>query len=1184
MKNFAKFIPVALGLLTLASCSSDDLFGEKSIAEEAQAGDLFVEMEDLQEEGSVFTRSYIDATTNAATRKYVPLDELSVYDNDLHKYDIYAFTWVKESENIGVFRRKNTEPNITEAKWAIYPHKYVEGGQWKYNEITNLTYTEAQIRIPSVIDYDATYASTDTKFETPLYKDELPRWGAVSAIGDGDKLQTSLKYMTGVLRLKLAGIPKYAPAILVKMLVGGLESNQVTLNGVFTTKIAKNDNPDPNAQLAMVGSEPTWSLTDGIKINTPAPVDLLDQAKSHAVLYVPLVTTGETAVDIVIYAPSEAAMAAGVYRADQKADWKEIKRFKDKKIAKAKLYGNKSEVNLAVDGDDVNSINDALEMSEPDEETIVLEATNADGIEVCDGGNNTIKIPNKAGVKNIILDLSNGVYGCSVGRTLYIQDKDPGNRFTGNVMLIGAQKAGKPGIKLDVQLPSTEGFAYAGDGVGSGTDDDLFKIDSKSFTLGDGKTATTYSKVKFALSENVATLNVSENAKFTDGITVNPTTFKAVKAINVNNGAVTGAIDAATAANPVNITATGDKAEISGAITTKGTVTISSKKANFQDITADGAISISSEAVAQNVESVESTVSLSDKAIAVSIKAKGNISIDKEAKNVGGSGVVSSEGNIVIANEFTAAGAQAGPITATLGSVTLSEAGNFTVTYGGAITAGQDVVATGNVLFNNTITAGQDVKLSGKAVGNALITAGRDFLVSEEAVVNNVTLKHKATVNITTKDGDALAVAGALVFADGADYGLDLLSGVINTVTNNDGEVSMTFETPAAGKEAHFTAIGLVSTPDNLKPTNASVWNGKKLTVANAYWIDDTRIWTASQLGMLQGAAADGTTIDIRSDINLNEKDWIGINAVGTFTLTGNYKTISNLKITGHKASKTAGFLNFVGSTFNISNLTFDGVQSDVVAISGGEYDQGIGAIVGQAYSTVNMSRVIVKLAGGKFGSNGTDNVKTANVGGLIGLAKGVTTLIGTQVDATGAQLTGYKNLGGYIGSTTSNTNVRMAEKDGDDPRVDPVVTGLKFFITYDASEATAEVNDPYQGTNGWFIGAINLAFSQTFTDVANVMPAIVYADKNDGCKANEAVAFKISDTTHRYFFKRDAANADQTLIGNSGFVLPGEPGFPGTSGTFSINGAKYEVFKTDFPFIVGHPKLYSLINEAHVN
>jgi hypothetical protein len=1178
MKNFAKFIPVALGLLTLASCSSDDLFGDKTqFAEEAQPGDLVVTMEGLQEEGSVFTRSFIDATTNTATRKYVPLDELRVYDNDLHKYDIYAFTWTHESENQGRFRRKNTDPNITEPKWAIYPKADVVNGSWTYNEVTNMSRTEVTMNIPTDMEYDATYSVTDTKFETPLYKDVLPRWGSVSSINNGDQLIASLKYMTGVLRLKLAGIPDYAQYVLVKMLVGGLESNQVVMTGPFTAAIARGDNPDPNAMLTMQATKAQWGSETGIKVAMKAPDDLVGMAKSHAVVYVPLVTTvdpttgNETFVDIVVYAPTETS----TYDAGRKEDWKEIKRFTNKKIERAKLYGNKSELNLAVDGDDVNSINDALELSEPDEETIVLEATNADGIEVCAGGNNTIKIPNKAGVKNIIIDLSKGVFGCATGTTLYIQDKNPGDRFAGNVMLIGAKKSGKAAIQLNVQLPSAAGFAFAGDAVAAtGGSDVCFTIDAKSFTLGDGKTATSYKDIRFDMSENVETVNVAEQANFNSGIVVSPTAFKAVKAINVNNGVIAGnagtpnvAIDASAALNAVDITATGDNAEITGNIITKGAVTITSKMATFEDITADGAITISGEAVAKHLVSNESTITLTGKANSTeTATAKGNISISENAFVLWA--ITSEEGDIVINNAFDAAQTYKGAITATLGSVNLNEVGDKVSTFSSAINAGTDVIISGNVVTSSTINAGQDVKLSGKAEAKQTITAGRDFSVIEEAFANcDVNLKRAATVNITRNDGDAVAVAGALTFATGADYALNLLSGVVNSVTNADGEVALTFATTPA-----FAAIGLVTVPDNLKPTNASVWNGKPLTVDAAYWIDDTRIWTASQLGMQQGDAGAGTVIDIRSNIDLNNEEWAGINAAGAYTITGNYKTISKVKAMGQKATKTAGFFNYAGGKLEISGLTFDGVQTDITVISGGVYDGGIGGVVGLAYDAVNLTRVIVKLAGTNFGCDGVDNVQTANVGGLIGLAKGEVTFTGVQVDATGTKLTGYKNMGGFIGKTENKTTIKMAEKDGSDPMVKPTVTGLEFFVTFDATEGGFEVNDPYQGSTGAFIGAIHLGYKLEVSDVADVKPTIVA-----GGKANEGKAFKIEDTTHRFFFKRDADNADQTLVGNSGYDITG-------AAQFKINNRVYQIYKTGYAFIVGSPKLYSLINEAHVD
>jgi hypothetical protein len=674
--------------------------------------------------------------------------------------------------------------------------------------------------------------------------------------------------------------------------------------------------------------------------------------------------------------------------------------------------------------------------------------------------------------------------------------------------------------------------------------------------------------MNFVLSENVATFNVSENAKITaDGITVDPTAttaplnnFKSVKAINVNNGVVTGVIDASKAADPVNITATGDKAEITGNVTTKGNVTISSKSAGFQVITADGDIHISSEAIAQGVESKENKVTLTDKAQAVYVKAKGDIVIDKQAKNVGGAGVNSLEGDITINNEFTADDGQAGPIKADLGSVSLNQTGEKKASYTGAITAGTDIVISGNVATTGAITAGQDVELKGKAKSDGAITAGRDFTVKEEANANcGVTLKRIATVNITRKDGDALAVAGDLKFADGADYELNLLSGVVNSITNADGEVALHHATTAA-----TTAIGLVSDPNNLKPTNKSIWTGKKLTVPNTYWEDNGRIWTAAQLGMWQGASA-VTALSIRSDIDLNNEKWAGIEPAGDLTIYGNYKTISNVKAMGNKATKTAGFINKVGA-LTISKLTFDGVQTAITVISGGQYDGGIGAVAGVTTGVVNLTRVNVKLAGEKFGSDGVYNVQTANIGGVIGLTKDNTTFTGVTVDASATTLSGYKNMGGYIGSATSWVTVRMAEADGDDLMALPTVTGLKMNVTFDATENSGKVNDPYQGTTGHFIGAVDVSKTIAISDVNDVKPTLTV-----GGKVDEGKACKIQDPEHKFYFHR----GDQTLIGNSGFELDAKK--------ITINGNVYQIQKTGEDFTVGNPILYSLTDQPHV-
>ena len=214
----------------------------------------------------------------------------------------------------------------------------------------------------------------------------------------------------------------------------------------------------------------------------------------------------------------------------------------------------------------------------------------------------------------------------------------------------------------------------------------------------------------------------------------------------------------------------------------------------------------------------------------------------------------------------------------------------------------------------------------------------------------------------------------------------------------------------------------------------------------------------------------------LQSNIDLDNQNWAGIQS--SLTVDGNYKTISNMKLKGNKSEKTAGFINTTGTgASTIKNLTFNGVQTDITTISGGQYDGGIGAIIGNAKGNVTLQRVIVKLAGDNFGTKADKNALTANVGGLIGkVGDNIdVVLTGTSVDASATTLTAYKNIGGFIGSAGGNVTIKMAEEDGDDPEIFPTVSGLKMYVTFDATEGSSDVNDPYQGTTGQFIGSISL-------------------------------------------------------------------------------------------------------------
>ena len=87
MKKFAKFIPVALGLLALTSCSNDSLFGEQSSdAVELKDGDILVTMAEPKEDGEAFTRGYTSRDMKSR-RWYSGIDKLRAYGQQFGAYD-----------------------------------------------------------------------------------------------------------------------------------------------------------------------------------------------------------------------------------------------------------------------------------------------------------------------------------------------------------------------------------------------------------------------------------------------------------------------------------------------------------------------------------------------------------------------------------------------------------------------------------------------------------------------------------------------------------------------------------------------------------------------------------------------------------------------------------------------------------------------------------------------------------------------------------------------------------------------------------------------------------------------------------------------------------------------------------------------------------------------------------------
>lgn len=1224
MKNFVKFIPVALGLLTLASCSNDELLGEKGFdASQLKEGEMLVEFEEASEYGDAFTRSYTDRTMKKH-RWTETEDQLKVYGQDFGAYDLYAFSWkTDQGATTGVFKRQHMKSNIGTPKWALFPLKNVKRGTWtmgdNHNSVTDVTMT-----LPEFVTYGAAYDAPN--YQTgddldPYYLDELPRFGEVGEVENGEALHTNMKYMTAVLRLQLAGIPTYATGVKIQMREAADPAKTLVINGDFTTRIATNNRIEVN------GIEATMEDThdgspyaidpdeDGaVYVYIPPTTALTPKDNKKGVLYIPLPTwTKETAIAISISTDYDGEDGAVDHAA---AAWNPYKVLSKKVIERAKVYGNKNEYNLALDGTDPGAISDALDLIETDEETITIVAN--DEITVCEGESaTTIEIPNNnPSVKNIIIDLSKGLSRCATdpSTTLKIVYQNDNNPFTGNVTLIAAEPTvGTPAaVKLDVNLPKS-GFAIV---AGQGQNGDLsdvisqvapgdIDIDAEEFVVGnDNKyTPTMLDPAALKFSTNVKTFTVAKEGELDGNFVIdqqtNPKpedwTFGAVETINIS-GVVDGNIDATTSTLgtfQVAVNVTGEQIEnavwgpgtypaptVTGNILTRGTVDINAGKyvtsispentlASVSGvITAEGAITATGYVtIGGAIESTKATVALAGHTNAQDdVTADGNIDITQQA--IVADAITSTKGNITIDNDYTElawVGLYNGDIWAKKGSISLNQAEEKET--------GAYIVAR----YNGAITAGTDFTMTG------LTTTTGDILLSGIA-----------TVDVAPQEGNCVAVAGSLAYQLGTDYQLKLLQGYVTGLDASAGKVKLFFATTPA-----YAALAGVTLQNNVLPQNESIWNGDYELAsfagfAGTYDIDANRIWTATQLGYM--ITTPQPNVELRSNINLNNQEWPGITTGGITQLTGlldetkaddyyQFKTISNLNLTNPSSQKTAGFFaDATAGDLIVNNIKFNGVKTSLDMVStaaptetnktGGDLPKvnmfGVGAVVGKC-AAVTMSRVSATLAGGKFGSNGEDNTKSASIGGLIGYASGAADLSGVTVDASAAALSGWFSIGGIIGHGYGDVEIGMADASAKQKAVQSNVTGFAVNITH---VETATANDLYQGMTGTFVGS-----SYADVVITDVKSAIVNADfHKTGDGAREDLAFKITNvpagSQNRHFFGRTA----QTLVGHDGMYID-------NAQTYEINEVQYQIymeFGTNYTPGIKH--FYDLTIEPHQN
>lgn len=506
MNKIFKFIPIALGLVAMASCTNDDFLGEKSAVLSEAGGDAAnVTVEDLYP-------NMRSAHTASKGLKWVDGDQFRVYDAELSKYDTYEYT-----NATSAYTRKYTTQRVADdaISRAVFPSNYVS---WtNYDEATGDV--KVVMTIPDKITYNG--SSEKDYAGTLAYLSNIPMQGPASYDEEyGAKLGNDtekISYMTGIVAVTLDNVQTKATWL-------KLEADKA-IAGSFEATIEK------GAVLK--------EANDGV-ITTPTKaiyVNIANAPRSRAIVYLPVIaqTYGDLTVS---FATDEVADPTTI----APASWELIKQF---------ATGTPASVTVPRAGSVSGSVletayNFQLDTHTPEALTTVLSdrrdvtgelVLNIDYLQFSkdettstDAQWYTIKVPNmKADVLRI--QMPNGIDNNTNNRKkLVIADADDSNPYTGKVVLdltdaaTGKITNGTNDLGVEVNLEKAD-VTLAGDW--SNADGGITVTKASAFNIGDGNVTTTIDD-PVTLTAIADSMTIAKNATSTSALTIPATssTFK----------------------------------------------------------------------------------------------------------------------------------------------------------------------------------------------------------------------------------------------------------------------------------------------------------------------------------------------------------------------------------------------------------------------------------------------------------------------------------------------------------------------------------------------------------------------------------------------------------------------------------------------------------------------------------
>lgn len=773
MKGLFKFTTAALALLTMASCSSDDLFGNSESAQTPEKGALVVEVEELVDRVSTRAAFVPDGKNNSVFWQDKK-DFIEVFDEAMLKYDIYQFVAKKGSfvniDEDGVTR-------VSEPKFALFGgDKYAPGSSY----ITDFGWDYATDETTATFYLPSTFSVNEdiTADKKTAFESFLPMWG--EATKDGDNVKVNMHYLTAVLRVYL----KNAHANITDFMVSAFEDQACTkslpINGYCVATIADSEGPNADAQLEFTGSGSSQIIVNNI-----------NNVTGDAYLYIPL------------FAQKYGALKFW-YKSG--GTWKLIKTTKPMELKRQTVYRLDLE-SFEVAGDILESINAVLEAQKESTADVNITTQQTTNITPTD---NVLKIP--AGFKaNINLDLA----GLSLAsNNLEIESED--GQYAGT-LVINTKAAAIGGNNIYLNLPKAN-VAFVGDysainfGLPTTSDEDNDKLAVKSLTFsnGDNTTPTTIANNVYVDKESTDAITVDKDATVKSIVLQQGNETYANVSEIIINGTVT-TIDADQDKNKAIVTvgkdgSVGSAFTANGDITIEGTaaavtsnegnITVGDKATVGGDITASkGKVTFTSENAYTNAISAKE-VELGGKANVTTVTNAKNFTMKGQAKV--GTVTIEKEGTAVIDVD-----AQDGNCEAISGTLTVNPDVEITLTQG-YINKIDNTACTGEkpckLNFGTGFTAVKTVQTwdvipsvsewNGKALPAAMIPTyfGSDVwtacqFASVDKATGNVRLMNN--INLGDKAWTMPALTKNFAGVDMKDYkGLDLKESKYPTISN----------------------------------------------------------------------------------------------------------------------------------------------------------------------------------------------------------------------------------------------------------------------------------------------------------------------------------------------------------------------------------------------------------------